>query len=263
MGIVPYACRSTRIAAILARREKQMFRLVGAKALRFTLLSLLVLAVLPVQAGAHKQAPDTASTTDLQYFYYVPVAFKDAHPDMPAPDLVVESITVNSDSAVVVIKNQGGAPALHIHPFWVDLYIDPDPMPTAPNETWDRSCKQGIVWAVPPRALPLDVGTVLTLTYCAEQEVPGPYYSDEFSKFEIALTPGTPIAVQVDSANADTTYGGVLEEHEILGRTYNNISTTVSLAGSGCGTARPTLPASDRQPLAQPDGLPARPSHSE
>lgn len=240
-----------------------MFRLVGAKALRFALLSLLVLAFLPVKAGAHQGASDTVSIADSPYIFYVPVAYKDAHPDMPAPDLVVEAITVNSDSAVVVIKNQGSAPALHIHPFWVDLYIDPKPMPTAPNDTWDRLCAQGVVWAVSPRALPLDPGDVLTLTYCPGHEEPGPYYSDEFSKFEIALAPGTTIAVQVDSANVDTTYGGVREDHEILGRTYNNISTTVSIAGSGCGTARPTLPVSDKQPRAQSDGLPPRPRNSE
>jgi hypothetical protein len=39
------------------------------------------------------------------------------------------------------------------------------------------------------------------------------------------MTPGTPVYAQVDSVNSDTTYGGVLETHEILlGQPYNNIT---------------------------------------
>ena len=109
--------------------------------------------------------------------------------------------------------------------------------------------------------LPLDPGETLRLTYCPEPEE-SDYYAPDLSKFDGELEPGTPIAVQVDSANINTTNGAVLEVHEIYSTTYNNISATVSIAGSGCGTVQPEQP--DRLlPLAQPDGLPPRPQHAE
>jgi hypothetical protein len=40
-----------------------------------------------------------------------------------------------------------------------------------------------------------------------------------------------PVYVQVDSRNAQTTYGGVLETHEIFGEAYNNISSAISTLG--------------------------------
>jgi hypothetical protein len=44
------------------------------------------------------------------------------------------------------------------------------------------------------------------------------------------LLAGTPY-VQVDSANVNTTYGAVLENHEILGAPYNNIGGPVYVTG--------------------------------
>ena len=52
------------------------------------------------------------------------------------------------------------------------------------------------------------------------------------------LAAGTAIYVQVDSANANTAYGAVLENHEILGESYNNIrQTTIDVASGDVGTA--------------------------
>jgi hypothetical protein len=69
----------------------------------------------------------------------------------------------------------------------------------------------------------LESGEELTLT---NGDV---YYWPEYSNFSGTLSPRTPVYVQVDSANADTTYGAVLESHEIVGGTYNNISGPVYL----------------------------------
>ena len=41
------------------------------------------------------------------------------------------------------------------------------------------------------------------------------------------LTAGTPTHAQVDSANADTTYSGVLEGYEIISQAYNKIEGPV------------------------------------
>jgi uncharacterized repeat protein (TIGR01451 family) len=73
-------------------------------------------------------------------------------------------------------------------------------------------------------ALPLAPGDVLTLT------VGDGYYVPEYSQVAWPLAEGTPVYAQVDSASADTTYGAVLENHEITDGTYNNISSTVSTA---------------------------------
>ena len=77
--------------------------------------------------------------------------------------------------------------------------------------------------------------------------------------FNDAVAPGTSIAVQVDSASLDDPmYGGVKENHEVLGLAYNNIGFTLSLAGSGCGGYAAALSSGDGQPRAQSGRLPPR-----
>ena len=73
------------------------------------------------------------------------------------------------------------------------------------------------MWGVVSPAVPLAPGTVMTLTYGDE------YYWPTNSRFGEALVPGTPIYAQVDAYNAGTMYGAVLETHERLGGSYNNI----------------------------------------
>jgi uncharacterized repeat protein (TIGR01451 family) len=172
-----------------------------------------------------------------------------------APDLVVEHIVVTSDSAQVVIKNQGNAPAPSSNPFWIDLYVDPDPVPTGVNQTWDNLCDEGIVWGVDGGgALPLEPGETLTLT------VGDVYYWPSLSNFPGSLPAGTPIYVQVDSANMHTTYGAVLESHEIYGGAYNNISGPVlSRSGAMGAGLSAELPTTGDRPPASTRRLPPRP----
>ena len=140
-----------------------------------------------------------------------------------APDLVVQSIMATSNGVQVVIENQGNAPVTD--EFWVDVYINPNPAPTAVNQIWPDLADEGLVWGVTAAALPLAPGGVLTLT------VGDAYYVAEYSQIAWPLAEGTPVYAQVDSASGDTTYGAVLESHEITGGAYNNISSTVSTAG--------------------------------
>jgi uncharacterized repeat protein (TIGR01451 family) len=172
-----------------------------------------------------------------------------------APDLVVEHIVVTSDSAQVVIKNQGNAPALSSSPFWVDLYVDPDPVPTGVNQTWDNLCDEGIVWGVDGGgALPLEPGETLTLT------IGDAHYWPSLSNFPGSLPAGTPIYVQVDSANWHTTYGAVLEGHEIYGGAYNNIGGPVfSRSGAVGAGLSAELPSTSDRPPASTRRLPPRP----
>jgi hypothetical protein len=59
------------------------------------------------------------------------------------------------------------------------------------------------------------------------------------------LPAGTTVYAQADSWNLCTTYGAVLENHEMTGGAYNNITHTVSVSLAG-GPA--SSPAGTRQP---------------
>jgi hypothetical protein len=109
-------------------------------------------------------------------------------------------------------------------PFWVDAYIDPHPAPAQVNDIWyDGRSAQGIVWGVTDALLPMQPGAVITLTYGDAYDGGPPYTS-----FTGNLPAGTPVWAQVDSYNAATTYGAVLESHEANGEAYNNIFAPVS-----------------------------------
>jgi hypothetical protein len=173
---------------------------------------------------------------------------------------VVDSVTVNTDSAIVVIANQGDAAVLPVpyNTFWVDLYVDPERMPTGVNDVWYDLADQGIAWGFTADK-PIHAGETITLVLCSGSAVSGLHPVAEYTRFDGALAPGTLIAVQVDSANLDDPeYGGVPEDHEILGLAYNNIDVTLSLAGSGCGGDASALSSGDGQPSPQSGRLPTR-----
>jgi hypothetical protein len=141
------------------------------------------------------------------------------------PDLVVQRIIATSNNVQVVIKNQGASFTPHHSPPFpyvrIDLYVNPNPVPTEVNQTWDDGrCTQGAVWSVPTTVL-IRSNKAITLT------IGDVYYQPSFSSFPESLPAGTPIYAQVDSLNPDTTYGAVLEDHETTGGVYNNITGPV------------------------------------
>jgi parallel beta-helix repeat protein/predicted outer membrane repeat protein len=136
-----------------------------------------------------------------------------------APDLIVERITATSNDVQVVVKNRGDAPVTD--EFWVQVYVDPHPAPSAVNQLWYDLGDQGMFWGVVSSALPLAPGEAITLTYGDA------YYWPSVSRFDEALPAGTPVYAQVDAYNAATTYGAVLESHEIAGGAYNNVAGPV------------------------------------
>ena len=156
----------------------------------------------------------------LSYTYLPLICREQGQP----PDLVVVSLYAGSDDVVVVIQNQGEGPV--VTEFWVDVYIDPDPVPAAVNDIWyDGRSEEGLVWGVNGSALPMDPGAILVLTIGDE------YYSEYYSYFVGGLPAGTPVFAQVDAVSLDTTYGGVLEDHEISGGVYNNLLGPVYSTG--------------------------------
>ncbi|HRQ41055.1 MAG TPA: PKD domain-containing protein [Chloroflexota bacterium] len=136
----------------------------------------------------------------------------------PGPDLVVSSLTAVGSNITVVVSNQGDTAVTD--DFWVDVYIDPDPVPTMVNQTWQLIAAQGLVWGVTD--VTLNPGQSLTLT------INDGYYRADLSEFTGPLPTGTPVYAQVDSANTNTTYGNVLESHESGGGVYNNITGTIA-----------------------------------
>jgi uncharacterized repeat protein (TIGR01451 family) len=164
----------------------------------------------------------TASTTVGLYKIYLPLVFRN---HAFAPDLVVTSVSVLSGDVRIVVENQGdvAVPVDVSTEFWVDLYINPTTPPVAVNQTRETLGCQGGVWGVTVDALPqLVPGGVLTLT------LNDAHYWPSRSDMPATLPAGTPIYAQVDSANTDTNYGAVLENHEIMGLPYNNITSAVS-----------------------------------
>jgi hypothetical protein len=169
------------------------------------------------------------------------------------PDLIVQSIAAGGNTIRVVIKNIGQAPV--VDAFWVDAYIDPHPAPTAVNPIWyDGRSAQGVVWGVTGAALPIPPGGTVTLTYGDQYDGGAPY-----TYLVTPLKPGTPVWAQVDSWDASTWYGAVLESHEFYHGRYDNILGPVYATAAMAGPAG-TPPAASSQGHAGWDQLPARPS---
>jgi hypothetical protein len=141
-----------------------------------------------------------------------------------APDLVIDSIVATSNDVQIVIRNQGNASVST--EFWVQVYFDPNPIPTAVNQVWYNGyANYGLFWGVTPSTLPLRPGDSLALS------VGDAFYTSvpPFTVFPPSLPAGTPVYVQVDAVDLETDYGAVRETHEIRGESYNNISSTLSL----------------------------------
>lgn len=151
---------------------------------------------------------------------YLPLVLDDYA--SPAPDLTITNMVAITDNVQMTIRNQGEITATN--DFWVDVYVDPLPNPSKPNQIWPELSFQGMVWAVTEPTLPLAPGDTVTLTLNDR------YYTSTLSVFTSTLEVGTVVYAQVDSANADTNYGAVLELDEYGdGSSYNNIiSTTVT-----------------------------------
>ena len=77
------------------------------------------------------------------------------------------------------------------------------------------------MWGVAGSALPLLPGEALTLT------LHDAYYRPALSRLPAMTAAGTWLYAQVDSADAETDYGAVLETHEVAGDRYNNVAGPV------------------------------------
>ncbi|MCB8928643.1 MAG: ExeM/NucH family extracellular endonuclease [Ardenticatenaceae bacterium] len=148
-----------------------------------------------------------------EFFVYLPIVSNN-----PRPDLIVEDVTVTNNAITVVIRNIGSASVTD--GFYVDAYIgllDPTKPPTGVNDIWQNLSPQGVVWGVNDDPTLLTPGSSITLT------LNDSYQLADYTDFTLPLAPGTAIYVQVDSASAGNTNGGVVEIHEANGDPYNNV----------------------------------------
>ncbi len=130
------------------------------------------------------------------------------------PDLVITNLDVSGGQINVTIQNQGNRTVTE--DFWVDLYLNPSAAPTAVNEVWEFLSTYGAAWGVTADLAP---GQELALTLNDSYFDP-----DNESNLPAVIASGTTIYAQVDAAHVNTTFGGVLEDHEINGDPYNNVS---------------------------------------
>lgn len=195
---------------------------------------------------------DITSPTKL----YLPLIMRNYTPPTIAPDLVVSDIIATSNQVQVVIRNDGNASATNA--FWVDAYINPHTVPTAVNQIWENMGDEGLVWGIDGDILPILPGQVFTLTVqgTVTQTIGDEYFWAEYSHVSWTLPEGTSVYAQVDSANADTNYGNVLENHEIDGGVYNNITGPISATVL---SLRTRLPTDTGNPYLDQNNLPGRP----
>jgi len=165
-------------------------------------------------------------------------------------DLEVAELAVDAAGIRVTITNNGSMPTTY--PFWIDAYVAPEPAPAGPNDIWaDGRSRYGLVWHV---AESLGPGQSLTLV------VGDPNYRPALSRAPAWLAAGTLVYAQVDSANTETTFGGVHEIHEVAGSglPYDNIVAIEVEEDTFFAVDAPAPQASE--PAAEAE-LPARPTH--
>ncbi|MDJ0752847.1 MAG: PKD domain-containing protein [Ardenticatenaceae bacterium] len=167
--------------------------------------------------GTSQVTAETEIEVVEAFYTYLPGVMHEYFP--PAPDLVVSGIKATTGGVEITIENIGGASVTD--GFWVELYLNPDVVPSEVNQIWPDLGDRGATWGVTAEALPLEPGETLVLT------LEDDYFVAEYSVWRDALRSGTVVYAQVDSAAASTTYGGVQESHEISGGAYNNVSGPV------------------------------------
>ncbi|GJM40452.1 MAG: hypothetical protein DHS20C20_07340 [Ardenticatenaceae bacterium] len=135
-----------------------------------------------------------------------------------APDLIVKQIEVDYASNFAEIEIQNVGTAATKDAFWVDLYVNPQPIPTMTNQLCHDSitCTGTLVWGI-TKTVSLAPGDSITI-FTGDS-----FFSQTISTFTSSFTIGMQIYVQVDSDNKHTDYGNILETHEIHDQPYNNI----------------------------------------
>ncbi len=166
------------------------------------------------------------------YSIYLPIISKPS-PQPTGKDLTIETINITANSLEITIHNAGTVAV--DDGFWVDLYINPNTIPTDVNQTWETNGGEGLIWGIEKTLLP---GEKLLLSMSSS------YYYSSGSNFLGTIAAGSTVYVQVDSAGSSW-FGNVEEWNE-----NNNISTALvttvpstpsSLLSTGAGVFKNAL----------------------
>lgn len=165
---------------------------------------------------------------------------------LTGPDLIVESVVATRDGIQITIRNVGTVAVTPDEGFWVDAYLDPNPPPAAEDDVWgDGRSDYGAAWAV-EQAIPPGGAVTLTTT----NGTPDPTHT----RLPARLPLGAAVYAQVDSWSMETTYGGVLEMHELGDGPYNNVFGPVEVEATGrLGGASSTTRAAGASVPARPE----------
>lgn len=132
---------------------------------------------------------------------YLPLVAKNAAPQQPAPDIVLDSASIVTGTTTITLTNAG---SVNIPSgFRVDLYFDPNSVPTV-TVTWSPVSTYGAHWLVPAGLAP-GQRMILTLATAASSN-----YPPQLSELREAY-------IQLDTLNQ------VQELHELYQGFYNNI----------------------------------------
>lgn len=120
-------------------------------------------------------------------------------------DLIITDFSVNlaDNNVSITIKNVGDRSITE--DFWVDLYLNPKTVPTAANDVWELLGKHGAAWGIEQTLAP-DASLTLTLN--------DTFYIPEKSNMPQTIPSDAILYAQVDSANRNVNYGGVMESDE-------------------------------------------------
>jgi uncharacterized repeat protein (TIGR01451 family) len=173
----------------------------------------------------------------------------------PSIDLAIRSLTIDPPSLLVnqpatinlVIENRGDTATSS--PFWVDLYIDPDPalMPPKVNQTWDMAGSQyGLTWLVEQPVAPGQPLTLTSRSYNAQ-------FSDWPGSFNCFGT--HTLYAQVDSFNGTSPFAAVQESNE-SNNTIGPVPVPVSCPPNATASC---VPLSAREHAREPGTIPTRP----
>jgi len=197
----------------------------------------------------------TAQFNTSQLFVMMPLIMKSRQPGVD----LVGSFSLNPGgpsfsastpvTVSVTITNQGADPATI--PFWVDFYLNPNPVPTTANRVWDKTCTltpcEGISWYY--------TGTLASGQSVTVSSAPNSIYISNTIWSGVFPAGTTDLYLYVDSYSDDGSPNGALLENTETNNRFELHGLTVSTPAPGESLPAPTDP---RTPADLPSRREAR-----
>ncbi|MFN8443431.1 MAG: two-component regulator propeller domain-containing protein [Caldilineaceae bacterium] len=154
--------------------------------------------------------------------------------EAPRPDLIVKEVTATPTHLAVLFQNVGTAAVAS--DFWIEVCVDPKPIPTQVNQICRGLSYQYAMWGYLASQSPILPGESRQV-FVDLNGAASPAYQPTLSSFDKPLPVGTTVYAHVDAANRDSCYGGVFEVGETSQQPpdcpfvlYNNIQQAIVTA---------------------------------